>query len=110
LLATASHAQLTVANTATAPAALFQTTVGTVHSIDTTNVQIGAASIARTAVPANAGYLPVGTGINPVNGYTIQFWIRPTNVNTLPGNADYMFGDSSMVAPVAAGASGGAFR
>ena len=81
LLATASHAQLTLANTATAPAGLFQTTVGTAHSIDTTNVQIGAASVARTNAAANAGYLPVGTGINPVNGFTIQFWVRPTNVN-----------------------------
>ena len=110
LFATASHAQLTVANTATAPAGLFQTTVGTAHSIDTTNIQIGAASVARTNAFSNAGYLPVGTGINPVNGFTIQFWVRPTNIGLSGANPNYMLGDSGMVAPTAAGASGGAFR
>jgi hypothetical protein len=110
LFTTASHAQLTLANTATAPAGLFQTTVGTTHSIDTTNVQIGAASVARTNVAANAGYLPIGTGINPANGFTIQFWVRPTNIGLSAPNANYMLGDPGMIAPTAAGASGGAFR
>jgi len=78
-------AQITLKNTATGgpPTA---TTVGTAHSIDTTNFKVGAGSVLRTPasgtshLPTQAALDPTSTGNGGASaspGFTIQWWYKP---------------------------------
>jgi hypothetical protein len=108
VLAAGSTAQITLSNSASAPASTFQSTVGTAHAIDTVNLQIGAGTLSRTAAGGATSYLATGVALTPATGFTIQTWFRPTGINAT-GTAKYMFGDAFMPSPVG-GASGGNFR
>ena len=108
VFAGSTTAQFTLLNSASAPPATFQTTIGTAHAIDTVNLKIGPASIARTNAAASGSYLPTAIALTPANGFTLQFWFRPSGIDGL-GTAKYLFGDPGMLSPVG-GASGGALR
>jgi len=116
LLPSVGFAQLTVSNTAPTPPTTA-TTVGTCHSIDNVNIQIGTGSCLRGAAASNQCYLPTGVALDPTTaggcptfagspptanneGFTIQFWYLAAN----PGSFAHTFGDASWVG------AAGAFR
>jgi hypothetical protein len=108
VVAGSTTAQFTLLNSASTPPATFQSTIGTAHTIDTTNLKIGPASLARTNAASSGSYLPTAIPLAPAAGFTIQWWFRPSGIDGL-GTAKYLFGDPGMLSPVG-GASGGAFR
>lgn len=118
LLSVPAAAQITILNSASGAANPFVTITGnpgtvapgTDITIDTTIPQVGSGCASRILANANKSYIPCGSGVNPANGFTIQFWLRMTSGQQANGNPDYLFADASMVAPAAAGASGGVFR
>lgn len=88
----------------------YSSTTGTTHSLDTTNKQVGLASIARGIGSSNSSYLNTGVGLDPTTGsvlcgsadkgFTIQFWYRPSS----PTAFAYLMGDRTWTG------SAGAFR
>lgn len=114
LIASAASAQITILNSASAAPNPFVAVVGTAITIDTVQPNVGGGCARRAVAPAapaaNAAYVPIPGTTNPVNGFTIQFWIYRTQGQQANGSPDYIFGDPTMVAPAAAGASGGVFR
>jgi hypothetical protein len=103
ILAAAAGAQITLPNSATSPTSFFITTVEPPMglpgiTLDNATFQLGGGALQRAATPANQSYVPTGFQVNPVSGFTIQFWFRSPLV--APGGAAwYMFGDPSFVHP-----------
>jgi len=98
--APALAAQITLINNTPFGKTRYATTTGSAHSIDKTNVQIGAGSCARAAATANTSYLDTGIVLDPNSngmcskadkGFTIQFWYRPS----APSTFQYLFGDGA---------------
>src|SRR5262245_44392362 len=111
LLAGIAASQITVANGASGATNPFTQVTGSAISINTVNQRIGVGCGDReNLATASSSFIPCGGGINPNNGFTIQFWLWCNLGQQASGNPDYLFGDNTMVAPAAAGASGGAFR
>ena len=109
LIASASTAQITLFNQASSAPNPFVQTIGNFISVDTAVSVVGGASLLRGNTPSNTAYIPTGWATNSGGlGFTIQFWIRRATTST--GNADYIFGDNTCIAPTTSGASGGAFR
>jgi hypothetical protein len=109
LAAGSASAQITLFNQGSSVTNPFAQTIGTQISVDAVNFMVGTGSLLRNTSPANSSYLPTAWATNSGGtGFTLQFWIKRATATT--GNADYIFGDNTMIAPTTAGASGGAFR